>query len=113
MTWALSTVISLLLRAAGPLIRRGLPHLAMASMATLVCGAALAAGHGLLSIALCASAEGWPLITVPVGLLGAVVRLAAFVGLVAVILLMPLAITAACLSRKPGAEGDEHSTTIP
>ncbi|MGW0889235.1 hypothetical protein ACWDYA_13835 [Micrococcus luteus] len=50
MTWALSTVISLLLRAAGPLIRRGLPHLAMASMATLVCGAALAAGQGLLSI---------------------------------------------------------------
>ncbi|MER7000697.1 hypothetical protein [Streptomyces sp. NPDC000410] len=37
MTWVLSTVISLLLRAAGPLIRRGLPHLAMAVMATL-CG---------------------------------------------------------------------------
>jgi pyridoxine 5'-phosphate synthase PdxJ len=112
-TWALSTVISLLLRAAGPLIRRGLPHLAMAAMAALVCGAALAAGHGLLYIALCSPAEGWPLVTVVVGLLGAVVRLAALVGLVAVVLLMPLAVTADCLSRRPGADRDEHSTTIP
>ncbi|MGC5266671.1 hypothetical protein ACPXCO_37290 [Streptomyces cyaneofuscatus] len=113
MTWALSTVISLLLRAAGPLIRRGLPHLAMAAMATLVCAAALAAGHGLLSITLCRSVQGWPLVTVLVGLLGAVIRLAALVGLMAVVLLMPLALTADCLSRRPGTDGDEHSTTIP
>ncbi|MEU1077767.1 MULTISPECIES: hypothetical protein [unclassified Streptomyces] len=52
MTWILSTVIRLLLRAAGPLVRRGLPHLAMAVMATLVCGAALVAGYGLLALAL-------------------------------------------------------------
>lgn len=52
MTWILSTVIALLLRAAGPLIRRGLTRLAMAVMATLVCGAALAAGQGLLAVAL-------------------------------------------------------------
>lgn len=44
MTWILSTVIYLLLRAAGPLVRRGLPYLALAVMATLVCGAVLAAG---------------------------------------------------------------------
>ncbi|MGW6144409.1 hypothetical protein [Streptomyces sp. NPDC055140] len=112
MTWALSTVISLLLRAVDPLIRRGLPHLAMAAMATLLCGTALAAGHSLLYLALCLPAVGWPLVTVVVGLLGAVVRLAALVGLVAVVLLMPLAITADCLSWRPGAEGDERSTTI-
>ena len=47
----LSTVISLLLCGVGPLVRRGLPHLAMAAMATLVCGAALTAGHALLAIA--------------------------------------------------------------
>ncbi|MCX4681349.1 hypothetical protein OG413_45415 [Streptomyces sp. NBC_01433] len=113
MNWALSTVISVLLRAARPLTRRGLPHLAMAAMAMLVCGGALVAGHGLLYIALCSAAGGWPLATVLVGLLGAVVRLAAAVGLVAVVLLMPLVIAADCLSRRPGAERDEHSTTIP
>lgn len=113
MTWALSTAISLLLHAAGPLIRRGLPHLAVAAMAAIVCAAALAAGHGLLYIALCSPAEGWPLVTVPVGLLGAVVRLAALVGLMALALLMPLVVTADCLSRRPGAERDEHPTTIP
>ncbi|MFF3959668.1 hypothetical protein ACFYY1_41840 [Streptomyces sp. NPDC001890] len=101
MTWTLGTVISLLLRAGGPLIRRGLPHLAMAFMATLVCGGALAAGHGLLYTALYPAAEGWPPATVAVGLLGAVVRLAADVGLAAVVLLMPLA--ADCLSRQPGS----------
>ncbi|MCQ1582121.1 hypothetical protein [Streptomyces parvus] len=112
MTWVLSTVISLLLRATGPLIRRGLPHLAMAAMAALVCGASLAAGRGLVCIALWSPAEEWPLATVLVGLLGAAVRLAALVGLLAVALLLPLAITADCLGRRPGADRDEHSTTI-
>jgi hypothetical protein len=42
-TWVPSTVIHLLLRAAGPLLRRGLPRLAMAAMATLVCGCCLEA----------------------------------------------------------------------
>jgi hypothetical protein len=112
-TWVLSTVISLLLRAAGPLLRRGLPHLAMAAMATLVCGTALAAGYGLLYMARCSPVEGWPLATVLVGLLGAVVRLPALVGLVAVVLLLPLAITADCLRRRPRAAGGERSTTIP
>ncbi|MFB6984600.1 hypothetical protein ACNPQN_32655 [Streptomyces sp. NPDC056297] len=112
MTWTLGTVISLLLRAGGPLIRRGLPHLAMAVMAALVCGGALAAGHGLLYIALYSAAEGWLLATVVVGLLGAVVRLAAGVGLVAVVLLMPLVIVADGLSRRPDADRDEHSTTF-
>ncbi|WP_331731901.1 hypothetical protein OG613_49255 (plasmid) [Streptomyces sp. NBC_00015] len=90
MTWALSAVISLLLRAAGPLLRRGLPRLATAAMATLVCGTALATGHGLLSMARCSPVEGWLPATVLVGLLGAMVRLAALVGLVAVVLLRPL-----------------------
>lgn len=104
-TWALSAIISLLLRAAGPL------NLAMSVMATLVCGAALAAGRGLLCLARWSPAEGWPLATVPLGLLGATVHLAAHVGLVAVVLLLPLAITADCLSRRP--DRDEHSTTTP
>ncbi|WP_371101681.1 hypothetical protein [Streptomyces sp. PU_AKi4] len=39
--WILSTVIRLLLRAARPLVRRGLPHPALAVMSTLVCGTAL------------------------------------------------------------------------
>jgi hypothetical protein len=113
-TWVLSTVISLLLHAVGPLILRGLLHLTMAAMATLVCGTALAAGSGLLSMALCSPVKGCPLATVLVGLLlGAVTRLAALVGLVAVALLLPLAITAGCLSRLPCAEGGERSTTIP
>lgn len=113
MTWALSTVISLLLRATGPLIRRGLAHLAMAAMAALVCGASFAAGRGLLCIAQWLPVEEWPLATVLVGLLGATVRLAALVGLLAVALLLPLAITADCLSQRPGTDRDEHSTTIP
>ncbi|MER5615931.1 hypothetical protein [Streptomyces sp. NPDC002215] len=41
-------MISLLLRAGGPLIRRGLPHPALAGMTALACGAALAGGHGIL-----------------------------------------------------------------
>ncbi|MGW6202099.1 hypothetical protein ACWF9B_00365 [Streptomyces sp. NPDC055089] len=111
MTWALSTVLSLLLRAVGPLIRRGLPHLALAVMTTIGCGAALAAGRVLLYAARWALAEEWPLLAVSVGLLGSVAGLAAFVGLTAVVLLMPLAVTADCLSRRPGAERDRHSTT--
>lgn len=103
MTWVLSASISLLLRSVAPLIRRGLPHLAMAAMATLVCVTALAAGHGLISVALWLPAQVGPLATVLVGLLGALVRLAALVGLAAVVLLMPLVITADCLNRRPGA----------
>ncbi|MEU7031584.1 hypothetical protein AB0A60_33415 [Streptomyces sp. NPDC046275] len=110
MTWLLSTVISSLLRAAGPLIRRGLTHLAMAVMATLVCGAALVAGYGLLALALWLSAVAWPLVTLLLGLLGAVLRLAAFVGLAAVVLLLPLVIAADVLTRSPAAR-DEHSTS--
>ncbi|WP_440581223.1 hypothetical protein [Streptomyces sp. PT19] len=113
MTWALSTAISLLLRATGPLIRRGLPHLAMAAMAVLVCGASLAAGRVLVWIALWSPAEEWPLATVLVALLGATARLAALMGLLAVALLLPLAITADCRSRRSGTDRDEHSTTIP
>ena len=101
MTWALSTVIALLLRTVAPLIRCGLPHLAVAAMATLVCGAALAAGYGLIQVALWLPVEGGPLAPLLVGLLGAAVRLAALVGLAAVVLLMPLVITADCLSRRP------------
>ncbi len=44
------------------------------------------------------------MVTVLVGLLGATVCLAALVGLLAVGLLLPLAITADCLSRRPGTE---------
>ncbi|MFI0813502.1 hypothetical protein [Streptomyces echinatus] len=94
MTWILSTVIRLLLRAAGPLVRRGLPHLAMAVMATLVW----------------LSAVAWPLVTMLLGLLGAVLNLAALVGLIAVVLLMPLIIAADVLSRSPAAR-NEHSTS--
>jgi hypothetical protein len=112
-TWALSTVISLLLRAADPLIRRGLPHLALAAMATLVCGAALAGGQGLLYIALWSPVGTWPPTAVALALLGAAVRLAALMGLVAVVLLMPLVITADCLSRRPDTGRDEHPTPIP
>ncbi|MFH0245896.1 hypothetical protein ACGRHY_26565 [Streptomyces sp. HK10] len=112
MTWILNTVIRLLLRAAGPLIRRGLPHLALAAMATLVCGTALVAGYGLLALALWLSAVAWPLVTVVLGLLGAVLHLAALVGLAAVGLLMPLVIAADILTRSPGAR-DEHSTSAP
>ncbi|WP_405435892.1 hypothetical protein OG373_04050 [Streptomyces avidinii] len=50
MTWVLSASSSLLLRTVAPLIRRALPHLAMAAMATLVCGTALAAGHGRTAV---------------------------------------------------------------
>ena len=112
MTWALSTVISLLLRAVAPLVRRGLPHLAMAAMATLVCCTALAAGHELIQVALWLPAGGWPLATVLVGLLGAVLRLGALVGLVAVILLMPLVITADCLTARPRTARDERPTCM-
>ncbi|MFI5867124.1 hypothetical protein [Streptomyces sp. NPDC051546] len=108
MTRVLSFVIGLLLRAAGPLFRRGLPHLAMAAMAALVCGAALAAGHGLLRVALCLPVGSWPLAAVVLALLGAVVRLAGSVGLVAVILLLPLAITADALHGRPATAGDER-----
>ncbi|MFE9252868.1 hypothetical protein [Streptomyces sp. NPDC007088] len=66
----LSASISLLLRAAAPLIRRGLPHLAMAAMAALVCVSALAAGHGLVLAALWLPAQAGPLAAVLVGLLG-------------------------------------------
>ncbi|MGX1127917.1 DMSO/TMAO reductase YedYZ heme-binding membrane subunit [Streptomyces glaucescens] len=113
MTWALTTVISLLLRAAGPLIRRGLPRLALAAMATLACGTVLAAGHGLLHLARCLPDEGGLLATLLVGLLGAAVRLAATVGLVAVVFLTPLAIAADFLNRRPPNAGDGHSTTTP
>ncbi|MEU6293047.1 hypothetical protein [Streptomyces sp. NPDC046988] len=112
MTWILSTVIRLLLRAAGPLIRRGLPHLAMAAMATLVCGAALASGYAILAFALWLTAAAGPLVTVLLALLGAALRLAGLVGLGAVVLLMPLVITADVLIRSPAAR-DEHSTSAP
>ena len=82
-------------------------------MATLVCVTALAAGSGLISVALWLPAQAGLLATVRVGLLGALVRLAALMGLAAVVLLMPLVITADCRSRRPGAERDEHLTTIP
>ncbi|MDF3303030.1 hypothetical protein [Streptomyces tropicalis] len=112
MTWILSTVIRLLLRAAGPLLRRGLPHLAMAAMATLVCGAALAAGYAIPAFALWLTAAAGPLVTVLLALLGAALRLAGLVGLGAVVLLMPLVITADVLPRSPAAR-DEHSTSAP
>ncbi|MFE9252867.1 hypothetical protein [Streptomyces sp. NPDC007088] len=41
------------------------------------------------------------------------IRLAALVGLAAVVLLMPLVVTADCLNRRPGARRDEHPTTLP
>ncbi|OEJ21939.1 hypothetical protein AR457_39100 [Streptomyces agglomeratus] len=111
MSWALSTAISLLLRTVAPLIRRGLPHLAMAAMAMLVCCTALATGHGLIHVTLWLPAEEWPLTTVLVGLLGATVRLFALVGLMAVVLLMPLVITADCLTTRPSAASDVRSTS--
>lgn len=52
----------------------------------------------------------WPLVTVVLGLLGAVLHLAALVGMVAVGLLMPLVIAADVLTRSPGAR-DGHSTS--
>ncbi|WP_129291907.1 hypothetical protein [Streptomyces lydicus] len=113
MTWALSTVISLLLRAADPLLRRGLPRLAVAAMATAVCGALLAAGYALGCAAVWLAGHAVLLAAVLLGVLGAALSLAARVGLVAVVLLLPLALTADCLSRRPGAEGDEHSRRIP
>ncbi|WP_372412245.1 hypothetical protein [Streptomyces luteireticuli] len=106
----LGTVISLLLRAVGPLVRRGLPHLALAVMATLVCGAAFAVGNGLLHIALWWLAGGWLPATVLLGLLGAAARLVAFVGLAAVILFMPLIITADCFTVRSRAVRDDHIT---
>ncbi|MFD7861595.1 hypothetical protein [Streptomyces sp. NPDC059783] len=112
MTWILTTVIRLLLRTAGPLIRRGLPHLALAAMATLLCGATLATGYGTLALALRLTAATGLLVTVLLGLLGAVLRLAGLVGLGAVVLLMPLAITADVLTRSPAAR-DEHPTRAP
>ncbi|MFJ5951422.1 hypothetical protein [Streptomyces noursei] len=113
MTWALSTVISLLLRAVSPLIRRGLPHLALATMAMLVCAAALASGQGLLSIALWSPVGSWPAAAVVLALLGVVIHLAALVGLAVEILLMPLATMADCMSQQPGTGPDEHPTSIP
>ena len=113
MTRVLSTVIALLLRAVGPLIRRGLPHAAMSAMATLVCGVALAAGQGFLSLALWLPAGTWLLATVVLAVLGAVIRLAALVGLAAVLLLMPLVVTADCLSRRPRTGRDDRPTLIP
>ncbi|WP_331725293.1 hypothetical protein [Streptomyces zaomyceticus] len=112
MTWILSTVIALLLRAAGPLIRRGLTRLAMAVMATLVCGAALAAGQGLLAVALWLPSAGGTLVTVLLGLLGAALRLAALVGLVTVTLLMPLVITADCFTRSHTAHKEHATSTV-
>ncbi|MFH8260522.1 hypothetical protein [Streptomyces roseolus] len=112
MTWTLSLVIRLLLRAAGPLIRRGLPHLALAAMATLVCGATLATGYGLLTLALWLTATAWPLVTVVLGLLGAVLHLAGLVGLVAVVFLMPLVITADVLIRSPAARDEDITSTV-
>jgi hypothetical protein len=103
----------MLLRAAGPLIRRGLPHLAVAAMATLVCGALLAAGHAFGYAAVWLAGHTVPMAAVVLGVLGAALRLAAGVGLMTVVMLLPLAIAADCLSRRPGAEGDEHSTRIP
>lgn len=111
MTRILSAVIRLLLCATRPLVRHGLPYLAMAVMATLVCGAVLAAGYGLLALALWLSAVAWPLVTVMLGLLGTVLHLAALVGLVAVGLLMPLTVAADVLTRAPGAR-DGHSTSV-
>ncbi|WP_246097916.1 hypothetical protein [Streptomyces botrytidirepellens] len=101
MTWVVSAVISLLLRAAGPLIRRGLPHLALAAMATLVCDALLAAGHTLGYAAVLVAGRAVPVAAVLLGILGAALILAAGVGLMAVVLLLPLIITADCL--KPAA----------
>lgn len=112
MTWILSTGITVLLRLAAPLIRRGLPYLAVAAMALLVCGTGLAAGQGLLHVARWLPTDGWPLATVLIGLLGAVVRLAAWMGLAALVVLMPLVVTADCLTTRPAAP-DEHTTGTP
>ncbi|MFD7956038.1 hypothetical protein ACFV4X_21395 [Streptomyces ardesiacus] len=112
MTWILSTVIRLLLHAAGPLVRRGLPHLALAVMATLVCGTALVAGYGLLALALWLSAVTWPLVTVLLALLGAVLRLAGLVGLAAVALLVPLVIAADALTRSPAVRDENTTSTV-
>jgi hypothetical protein len=69
----------------------------------------LVAGYGLLALALWLAAVAWPLVTVLLGLLGAVLHLAALVGLIAVVLLMPLVIAADVLGRSPAR--DEHSTS--
>ncbi|MFF8618809.1 hypothetical protein [Streptomyces sp. NPDC015350] len=82
-------------------------------MATLVCVTALADGSGLISVALWLPPQAGPLPTVLVGLLGASLRLAALIGLAAVALFTPLVITADYLNRRPGAERDEHPTTLP
>ncbi|MFF1680740.1 hypothetical protein ACFVYG_32470 [Streptomyces sp. NPDC058256] len=108
MTWALCTAIALLLRMAAPLIRRGLRYLAIAAMALVVCLAALAAGHGLILVALWLPAGGWPLMTV-LGLLGAAIRLAGLVGLAAVTVLVPLIVAADCLAPGRTDPEDEHS----
>ncbi|MFJ9580895.1 hypothetical protein ACIRQF_31460 [Streptomyces sp. NPDC101191] len=107
MTRALSTVISLLLRMVAPLIRRGLRHLAMAAMATVVALAAVAAGHGLILVALWLPPTGWVAATV-VALLGAAIRLAGLVALASVAVLVPLVVAADCLAPAPTASEGEH-----
>jgi len=109
----LSRVITLLLRMAGPLIRRGLLHLAVAAMASAACCALLAAGLALCYAAVWLAGHAVPMAAVLLGVLGTALNLAAGVGLAAVVLLLPLVIAADCLSQRPNTEGDEDSTTIP
>ncbi|MFF7953637.1 hypothetical protein [Streptomyces griseorubiginosus] len=107
MTRALTTAISLLLRMAAPLIRRGLRHLAMAAMAAVVALAAVTAGHGLILVALWLPPTGWVAATF-IALLGAEIRLAGLVGLASVAVLVPLAVAADCLAPGPTAPEGEH-----
>jgi hypothetical protein len=112
MTGAVSTVISVLLRATGPLTRRGLPHLAVAVMATLVCSALLAAGHVLGHAAAWLTGLDVLLAAVSLRVLGTALSLVAGAGLVAVSLLLPVVLAADVGPRRRlPAERYELSTT--